>query len=58
MEGETQQFASRKVEHRGCEFFEGVGQAVGSRYDVGDLEQQPISTVFGRSISPECEFAC
>jgi len=38
VEGETQQFTSHQGQHRGGEFPECVGQALGSRYHIGDLE--------------------
>src|SRR5229473_5723085 len=51
VEGKIQQFASCEGQHRGGEFFQCFGQALGSRYPVGDLEEQPVPVAFRRGSS-------
>src|SRR4029077_16547303 len=55
VEGKIQQFASRQGQHRGGEFSYGVGQALGSRAPVGDLEEQPVPVTLRRGSSLESD---
>ncbi len=53
VQGKIQQLASRQGQHRGGKRFECVGQALGSRYQVGDLEEQLVALAFRRNLSLE-----